>query len=66
MATLRAETLRPDVELAERTDAFVARFGRLQDTLADKLLPTLLDCLAEPVDAAIAMAGRVMAVVRSG
>ena len=30
----------------------MARFGRLQDTLADKLLPALLDALAEPVDAA--------------
>jgi hypothetical protein len=49
----RAESLRTDVELSERTDAFVARFGRLQDTLADKLLPALLDWLAEPVAAAI-------------
>jgi hypothetical protein len=30
---------RPDV--AERLDAFVARFGRLQDTLGDKLIPAL-------------------------
>ncbi len=27
---------------AERLDAFVARFGRLQDTVGDKLLPRLL------------------------
>ena len=39
--------------MAERLDAFVACFGRLQDTLADKLLPALLDWLAEPVSAAI-------------
>jgi hypothetical protein len=26
-------------------DAFVARFGRLQDTLGDKLLPALLKVL---------------------
>lgn len=49
----RAASLRADIDLAERTDAFVARFGRLQDTLADKLLPALLDWLAEPVGPAI-------------
>lgn len=36
-----------DALLAERLDAFVSRFGRLQDTLADKFLPTLLDAMAE-------------------
>ncbi|NWG73470.1 MAG: hypothetical protein HXY24_02495 [Rubrivivax sp.] len=39
--------------MGERVDAFVARFGRLQDTLADKLLPARLDWLAEPVGPAI-------------
>lgn len=34
-------------ELAERLEAFVARYGRLQDTLADKLLPRWLLALAE-------------------
>jgi hypothetical protein len=29
-------------ELGERVDAFVSRFGRLQDTLGDKLLPAML------------------------
>lgn len=53
MTPERASTLALDIDLAERTDAFVARFGRLQDTLADKLLPTLLDWLSEPVAAAI-------------
>lgn len=53
MTTDRAASLRTDIDLAERADAFVARFGRLQDTLADKLLPALLDWLAEPVAAAI-------------
>jgi len=53
MTPERAGTLAVDIDLAERTDAFVARFGRLQDTLADKLLPTLLDWLSEPVAAAI-------------
>ena len=53
MTPERAASLRADIDLAERTDAFVARFGRLQDTLADKLLPILLDWVAEPVAAAI-------------
>jgi hypothetical protein len=30
------------IEKTEQLDAFVARFGRLQDTLGDKLLPALL------------------------
>jgi hypothetical protein len=37
--------LTPNSALAERMDAFVARFGRLQDTLGDKLLPVLLKVL---------------------
>ena len=39
--------------LAERLDAFVGRFGRLQDNLGDKLLPQLLDAMAEPIGAVI-------------
>ncbi len=34
-------------ELAERLEAFISRFGRLQDTMADKLLPRWLLALAE-------------------
>lgn len=34
MDRVRAGTLRDDVELAERVDAFVAHFGRLQDISA--------------------------------
>lgn len=49
----RASALRSAIDESERTDAFVARFGRLQDTLADKLLPEFLRCLAEPVGAVI-------------
>lgn len=49
----RASTLRQDIDLAERVDAFVARFGRLQDTVGDKLLPAVLAWLAEPVGPAI-------------
>lgn len=40
-------------ELAERVDAFVARFGRLQDTLAVGLLPMLLQLSLEPVGTVI-------------
>jgi Asp-tRNA(Asn)/Glu-tRNA(Gln) amidotransferase A subunit family amidase len=53
MTAERACTLRTDQDLAERVDAFVARFGRLQDTVGDKLLPELLKALAEPVGPAI-------------
>jgi len=31
-----------DIDTAERLDAFVARFARLQDTVGDKLIPALL------------------------
>lgn len=40
-------------ELAERVDAFVARFGRLQDTLGAALLPRLLEALLEPVSSVL-------------
>lgn len=40
--TERAASLVDDDAQAERVDAFVARFGRLQDTVGDKLLPALL------------------------
>ncbi|MCX7562334.1 hypothetical protein OS176_02050 [Xanthomonadaceae bacterium XH05] len=52
----RAQALADDVELAERVEVFAARFGRLQDTLGDKLIPALLRALGEPVGAAIAAA----------
>lgn len=45
----RAATLRADSLLAERLDAFAARFARLQDTAGDKLLPALLARLGEPL-----------------
>lgn len=34
-------------DCAERLEAFVSRFGRMQDTMADKLLPRWLLALAE-------------------
>jgi hypothetical protein len=49
----RAARLESDPDLAERVDAFVSRFGRLQDTIGDRLLPALLAALGEPVAAAI-------------
>lgn len=48
-----AQTIEADPILAERLDAFVSRFGRLQDTVGDKLLPALLAALAEEVGPAI-------------
>ena len=48
-----ARTIEADPLLAERLDAFVSRFGRLQDTVGDKLLPSLLAALAEDVGPAI-------------
>jgi hypothetical protein len=49
----RACQLETDPDLAERVEAFVGRFGRLQDTLGDKLLPVLLIALGETPAAAI-------------
>lgn len=41
--------LETDPDLAERVEAFVGRFGRLQDTAGDKLLPQLLAALGEKI-----------------
>lgn len=49
----RAAQLSTDVELAERVEAFVGRFTRLQDTLGDKLLPQLLAALGEKTGPAV-------------
>jgi hypothetical protein len=43
----QAIRLEEDPDLAERVEAFVGRFGRLQDTVGDKLLPILLVALGE-------------------
>ena len=53
MDARRAGTLREGIDLGERADAFLARFGRLQDTLADKLLPEVPSWLGEAVGPAI-------------
>ena len=49
----QATQLEEDPDLAERVEAFVGRFGRLQDTVGDKLLPLLLTALGEKSTAAI-------------
>jgi len=49
----QATRLEEDPDLAERVEAFVGRFGRLQDTVGDKLLPSLLAALGEKPSAAI-------------
>ena len=49
----QANQLEADLDLAERVEAFVGRFGRLQDTVGDKLLPLLLATLGEKTAAAI-------------
>ena len=47
------EKLEEKPDLAERVDAFVARFGRLQDHLGDKLTPELLRQMLEVPSSAI-------------
>ncbi|RLK48386.1 hypothetical protein DFR31_2266 [Alkalispirillum mobile] len=42
-----ARTLGENIDLAERVEAFVSRFGRLQDTIGDKLLPAYLKAAGE-------------------
>jgi uncharacterized protein with HEPN domain len=54
-----AATLEQEVELAERIDAFVSRFGRLQDTVGDKLLPQYLNAVGESTGPAIDNLSRV-------
>ncbi|MDN5939384.1 MAG: hypothetical protein L0H83_12090 [Salinisphaera sp.] len=49
----QARQLEHDPDLAERVEAFVSRFCRLQDTLGHRLLPALLQALGEPVAAVI-------------
>lgn len=49
MTAQRVALLARAPELAERVDAFVGRFGRLQDTLGDKVLPMALALNAERV-----------------
>lgn len=48
-----AARLDTDPDLAERVEAFVGRYGRLQDTVGDRLLPLVLRALREKPGAAI-------------
>lgn len=48
-----AQKMDREPEFAVRVEAYVSRYRRLQDTLADKLLPVWLKALGEPVRAAI-------------
>lgn len=50
---VEANQLEANPDLAERVEAFVGRFGRLQDTLGDKLLRLLLTALGEKPAAVI-------------
>ena len=43
----RAELLEYDPVFSERVEAFVSRFGRLQDTLGDKLIPLYMQLIGE-------------------
>lgn len=52
-ALTKAAQIEADPDLAERVEAFVGRFGRLQDTVGDKLLPLLLTALGEKTSAVI-------------
>ncbi|NBQ68432.1 MAG: hypothetical protein EBU46_06180 [Nitrosomonadaceae bacterium] len=47
------ERLENDDDLAERLDAFVSRYGRMQDTVGDKLIPVLLRSMAEKTGSAL-------------
>lgn len=49
--------LETDPLLAGQLEAFVSRYGRLQDTMADKLLPRWLLALAETPGSQIAPGG---------
>lgn len=49
----QAGDLENNPDLAERVEAFVGRFGRLQDTVGDKLLPALLMAMGERVSSVI-------------
>ncbi|MHB1799428.1 MAG: hypothetical protein ACYCUI_14200 [Vulcanimicrobiaceae bacterium] len=49
----RLQSMDCDPAQAEQLDAFVARFARLQDTVGDTFVPTLLQALQEPVGAVI-------------
>jgi hypothetical protein len=44
-----AQGVQDDRVISEQVEAFVSRFGRLQDNIGDKLMPALLAYLQEPL-----------------
>jgi len=58
LTLLKIKNLENDIELAERVEAFVGRFGRLQDTVGDKLLPALLATLGEKTSSMVDNLGK--------
>ena len=50
--------LNQNPETAEQLDAFTSRFGRMQDTIADKLLPRWLQAQAEKTGSQIEVLNR--------
>lgn len=46
------EALQDNPDLAERLDAFVARFAHMQDTIGDRVIPQLRKCMLETPEAA--------------
>jgi len=55
----RLARLDDDPELAETIEAFASRFGRMQDTMAGKLFPRLLQAQAEPVGSQLETLNRI-------
>ena len=53
LTAVHLQSIKTDPVKAERLDAFVSRFGLLQDNIGDKLLPQLLDAMAERTGAAL-------------
>ena len=53
LTTDNIQTMIEDPTMSERLEAFIGRFGRLQDMLGDKFLPSLLTALAEPKSSAL-------------
>ncbi|AOU98658.1 hypothetical protein BI364_12430 [Acidihalobacter yilgarnensis] len=58
VSVARAEALLADTSGIDRLESFGAKFARMQDTVVDKLIPTLLRVAGEGVLAAIDNLGR--------
>lgn len=53
LTSVRAAALADNIDESERVEAFVSRFGRLQDTVGDKFLPLYLEAMGERPGAVI-------------